>query len=117
MRKHLDIRKVRLLFKSFFKSQFKYYHLTWMCYSRKTNSNIDKLHERAFRFVYNDCESTLEDLLTKDESFTIHHCNIQTLATELFKVYNNLFYTVLGNRFYRNNNGYYLRSKSDFVNL
>ena len=46
---------------------------------------VEKL-ERALRLVYSDDESTFEDLLTKDGSFTAHHCNIQTLATELHKV-------------------------------
>ena len=115
MRKYLDFNKVRLLFKSFFESQFKYCPLTWMFYSRKTNNRINKLHERALRLVYSDYESTFEDLLTKDGSFTVHHYNIQTLAIELYKVYNNISQTILGELFTRNNNGYYLRSKSDFV--
>ena len=66
MRRYLDFNKMRLLFKSFFESQFKYCPLTWMFYSRKTNNRINKLHERALRLVYSDYESTFEDLLTKD---------------------------------------------------
>ena len=46
---------------------------------------VEKL-ERALRLVYSDDESTFEDLLTKDGSFTAHHCNIQTLAIELHKL-------------------------------
>ena len=52
-----------LLLKSFFESQFKYCPLSWMFYSRKTNNRINKLHERALRLVYDDYESTFEDLL------------------------------------------------------
>ena len=59
-----------------------------MFYSRKTNNRINKLDEMALRLVYSDYESTFEDLLTKDGSFTVHHYNIQTLAIELYKVYN-----------------------------
>ena len=54
-------------------------------------------------------------MLTKDGSFTLHDFNIQTLAIELYKVCNNISQTILGELFTRNNNGYYLRSKSDFV--
>ena len=54
MKKYLDFNKVRLLFKSFFESQFKDCLLTWMFYSRKTNNRINKLHERAPRLVYSD---------------------------------------------------------------
>ena len=76
MRRYLDFNHVRLLFKSFFESKFKYCPLTWIFYSRKTNNRINKLHERALRLVYNDYKSTFEDLLTKDGSFTVHHYNI-----------------------------------------
>ena len=88
IRKYFDFNKVRLLFKSLFESQFKYCPLTQMFYSRKTNNRINKLDETALRLVYSDYESTFEDLLTKDGSFTVHHYNIQTLAIELYKVYN-----------------------------
>ena len=67
-----------------------------MFYSRKTNDRINQLHERALRLVYSDYEPTFEDLLTKDGSFTDHHYNIQTLAIELYKVYNNISQTGLG---------------------
>ena len=67
-----------------------------MFYSRKTNDRINQLHERALRLVYSDYEPTFEDLLTKDGSFTDHHYNIQTLAIELCKVYNNISQTGLG---------------------
>ena len=51
----------------------------------------------ALRLVYSDYESTFEDLLKKDGSFTVHHYNIQTLAIELYKVYNNISQTTWGN--------------------
>ena len=69
---------------------------------------------RALTLVYSDYESTFEDLLIKDGSFTVHHYNIQTLAIEWYKVYI-ISQTIFGELFTRNNNGYYLRSKPDFV--
>ena len=36
-------------------------------------NRINKLHERALRLIYNDYESTIENLLTNDGSFTVHH--------------------------------------------
>ena len=56
MRKYLDFNKVRLLFKSFFESRFKYRPLIWMFYSRKTNNRVNKLYERAPTLVYGDYE-------------------------------------------------------------
>ena len=44
----------------------------------------------ALRLVYDDYRSTFEELLEKDNSFSVHHYNIQTLCVELYKVYNNI---------------------------
>ena len=38
------------------------------------------------RLVYNDSFSSFSELLQKDNSFTIHHQNIQELATEIYKL-------------------------------
>ena len=48
-----------------------------MCHSRKINTQINKLHERALRLVYNDKNSSFRELLEKDNSVTIHERNIQ----------------------------------------
>ena len=83
--KILSVEKRRALFKAFIESQFKYCPLVWMMHSRDANNKINKIHERALRFVYKDYESTFDELLNKDGSFSVHHCNIQLLATEVFK--------------------------------
>ena len=57
-----------------------------MCHSRKINTQINKLHERALRFVYNDKSSSFRELLERDNSVTIHERNIPVLLTEIFKV-------------------------------
>ena len=69
--------------------------------SRKANNKINKLHERALRIVYQDDISNFEQLLEKDNSFSIHHQNIQTLAIEMYKVHyglsENSFYDIFEN--------------------
>ena len=113
--KYLDLNKLRLLFKTFFDSQFKYCPLTCMFYSRTTSNKINKLHERALRLVYDDYGSTFEELLEKDNSFTVHHYNIQTLCIELYKVFTGQSQTILSDLFERKNISYSLRSQPDFV--
>ena len=44
---------------------------------------------RALRLVYKNTNLTFEQLLEKDNSFKIHHRNIQKLAIEICKVINN----------------------------
>ena len=67
-------------------SQLSYCPPIWMCHSRKINNQINKLHERALRLVYNDKGSSFRKLLERDKSVTIHERNIQVLLTEIFKV-------------------------------
>ena len=103
----------RRIFKSFIESQFKYCPLILMFCSRKANNKIKKLHERALRIAYQDDISTFEELLKKDNSFSIHHQNIQTLAIEMYKVHyglsENSFYDIFEN----SRSSYNLRSQRD----
>ena len=62
----------------------------WMFHSGGLNNNIISLLERVLRITYGDRSSLFEDLLGKDNSVSIHHKNIQALATEMFKVKNNI---------------------------
>ena len=74
--------------RSFIMLQFSYCPLIWMCHSRTSNNQINKLHERALRLVYNDKSSSFRELLERGNSVTIHERNIQLLLTEIFKVKN-----------------------------
>ena len=75
-----------MLMNAFFNSQFSYCPLVWMCHSRSINTKINNLHYRALRMIYRDDSASFEELLVKDESATIHHRNLQSLVTEMFKV-------------------------------
>ena len=46
----------------------------------------DRIHEKALRMTYKDKSSTIQELWEKDNSVSIHHRNIQKLATEFYKV-------------------------------
>ena len=78
--KILPFHKRKLLMNSFFDSQFAYCPLVWMCHSRKMNNKINDLHYRALRIIYKDEHSTFHELFFRDNSVTIHHGNIRTLA-------------------------------------
>ena len=49
-----------------------------MFHDRGVENKINRVHERALRCVYRDDISTFEELLRKDNSFTIHHRNISS---------------------------------------
>ena len=69
--------------KSFVASQFGYCPLIWMFHSRCLNNKMNSIHERALRITYQDRISTFQELL--NTSVSIHHRNLQALATEMFK--------------------------------
>ena len=57
-----------------------------MTHSRGLNNEINHIHERALRIIYNDFWTTFEGLLAKDKSVTNHNRNMQQPVTEIFKV-------------------------------
>ena len=88
--KYLSSDKLKLLMKSFITSQFNYCPLAWMLHNRTLNNKINKLHERALRLVYKNDNCTFQELLEMDNAVTIHDRNLQKLATEMFKVKNEI---------------------------
>ena len=100
----LQIAKNRILMNAFSTLQFSYCPLVWMCHSRTNNNKINRLHERCLRIVYNDKQSSFNELLEKDGSVSIHMRNIQILATEMYKLINNLS-PIIMNRVFKLNSG------------
>ena len=111
---HMSMNKLKVIMKAFIESQFSYCPLIWMFHSRQLNNKINKLQERALRIVYKDTQSTFEELLIKDESFTLHQKNLQKLATEMYKINNNLAPSMMEDIFPKNKNPYEMRCNNPF---
>ena len=65
------ISKRRIIMSAFFKSQFSYCPLVWMCHSRANHSKINKLQERCLRMI---CSG-----------FSIYNRNLQLPPVEMCK--------------------------------
>ena len=100
--------------KAFIESQFSYCPLVWMYHNRTLNNRINKIHERALRFVYKDNDTSFDALLNRDRSMTIHHRNLQQLAIEMFKVKNNLSPSFMHDIFVESKPNYNLRTDAFF---
>ena len=114
---YMSIPRRKLLMNSFFTSQFNYCPLKWMCHSRTLINKINRLHERCFHIAYSDKTSSFKKLLEKDGSVTIHTSNLQTLATEMFKIYKSLSPAIIADLFHVRQNNYNLRHDSYFAIL
>ena len=85
-----------------------------MFHSRKLSNRINRIHERAIRLVYKDYTGSFDELLFKDNSFRIHHRNLQKLAIEIFKVKLGIAPDIMGNVFPIIENPYDLRNEIKF---
>ena len=88
---------------AFFKSQFSYFPLVGMCHSRANNGKINRLHERCLQTIYSDKQSSFETLLEKDDSVSVHNRNLQILATEMYKIKNDLSPSIVTELFEQRN--------------
>ena len=81
----MNIKKQKTIMKLFVTSQLSYWSLILIVGSRRLKKKLDSLHEKALRITYQDNTSTFQELLDKNNSLSIHHINLQVLATEIFK--------------------------------
>ena len=112
---YMGTTKKRIIMNTFFKSQFNYCPLVWMCCNRSLNTKINRLQERCLWIVYNDQKSNFDELLVKDGSVSIHHQNLPKLAVEMFKVSSSLNPEIFNELFqFREQIPYELRQRSQF---
>ena len=72
------------------------------------------MHERALRITYQNNTSTFQELLNKHNSVSIHHRNLQVLATEIFKIHRGLPPEILRETFVSKTSSYNLRRNDTF---
>ena len=85
-----------------------------MFHNRNLTNHINRIHERALRILYQDHNSTFEELLAKDGSFKIHDRNLQILLIEIFKVKMKLAPEIMNEVFDIIESPYPLRNKLRF---
>ena len=111
---YMNMQKRRIIMKSFVTSQFGYCLLIWMFHSRRLNNKINSIHERALRITYQDRTYSFQEPLNKDNPVSIHHRNLQALATEMFKIHRGLSPDILREIFVPKISLYNLRRNNTF---
>ena len=84
--KHLDRFGKLTIYHSFIMSNFSYCPLTWHFCTEQNSNKIEKIQERALRFIYNDSDSSYETLLQNSKLPSLKIQRMRTTALETFKI-------------------------------
>ena len=79
-----------VIYKSFIASNFSYCPLAWHFCSASSTNKLEKIHERALRFIHNDFTSSLIALLLSTNTQPLHIRRLKQMACEVFKIVNNM---------------------------
>ena len=90
---------------------FSYRPLIWIFCSKTANRVINRTNERALRVLYEDYDSSFEQLLEKDRSITVHQKNLQNPLTEIYKTANEIVPSYIWGLFAEKDVPYNLRTK------
>ena len=88
-----------MLINAFFDSQFSHCPMIWMFHNRSINTIINNLYyiQHYAWFIRMIPHLLIKGLLIKNGSVTVHQQNLQSLATELFKIANEIAGTIMEN--------------------
>jgi hypothetical protein len=74
-----------LLFNSFIMSSFNFCPVVWNFCGKSSMKLMEKIQEKALRFMMNDYKSAYYELLEKSKRCTLHVARLRVLAIEVFK--------------------------------
>ena len=76
------------MYQSFILSNFNYCPLTWHFTNETNTKKMEKIQERALRFIYDDFTSDYNTLLTMSGFPSLRIRRLRIIAQEFFKMYN-----------------------------
>ena len=85
-----DMKERELIYNTFILSNFNYCPIVWHFCGKVSTKKIEKIQERALRFMFKDENSSYDTLLQRCGYDTLHIRRIKYIATEVFKSLNNL---------------------------
>ena len=88
MGKYLNRLGKLTIYHSFILSNFNYCPVIWHFCSEANTKKMEKIQERALKFIYNENHSTYEELLAKSKLPSLKIRRIRTIAIETFKIIN-----------------------------
>jgi hypothetical protein len=107
--KHLNRLGKLTIYYSFIMSNFSYCPLTWHFCGEQNTKKIEKIQERALRFIYDDFQNSYEFLLEKSKLPSLKTCRMRTIALETFKIINKKGHLFIQDLVIIKNNSYNFR--------
>ncbi len=86
----LNVESKFLIFNAIVVSNFMYCPLIWHLCSVSDSKKVDKIQERALRYVLSDFNDTYCNLLQRASKSTLYLSRLRILAIEIFKVLNDM---------------------------
>ena len=102
-----------ILVQSFVYSNFNYCPLVWYFLTSKSLQKIEKIQERALRFLHNDYVCSYKDLLLKSNRCTMLVSRQRTLCIEIFKTLKKLNPAFMNDIFSVRTSDYSLRNPNN----
>jgi len=87
--KHLCKLGKLTIYHSFILSSFNYCPVVWHYCGEVNTKKMEKIQERALRFIYDDYVSTYDDLLNKSKLPSLKIRRLRSIILETFKIVNN----------------------------
>jgi len=88
--RNLSVKNKLLIFHTFVLSNFNFCPMTWHFCSETNIKKMEKIQERAIRFIYNDYSTQYIDLLQKVDLPSLQIRRIRSMAIETFKIINEI---------------------------
>ena len=113
----IGFKEKQILIQSFVYSNFNYCPLVWYFSSSKSLQKIEKIRERALRFLHNDHTSSYDDLLLKSNKCTMLVARQRILCIEIFKTLKQLNPPFMQNIFRLRSSHYSLRNPNSLAHV
>ena len=111
----LDFPSRKAIYNSFISSHFNYCPLVWFFTSKASIAKMQKIQERALRFVLQDSVSDKETLLAKSGVDSFRIATIKIMAIEIYKILNDMGPDYLSCLFSKSNTPYKLRDDNKLI--
>ena len=116
IRNYLNQEQADLLFSSHIMSPLAYCPLVWMFCSKQAHNMIQKTQYKGLRARFNDFSASLEELIERANSCSIHTRNLRFLMEEVFKTLKRSNANIMWDSFnFKDPNKYELRRGCNLV--